>query len=300
MYGAVDRKGKKADGKVCSYSPGWGQKKEITDLDEEIGILERDLEADVIHSEERGTVRRDIKRLKIRKDDIVESKPKYSDSEERLLFNELKRLNEQVSKTLYSEYEQEQPGKYSNPRREADINDFAHIAKIEVNKELAEACNIDEEKMNDVGSTSNNVHISRNNADKVRRLICDYFDIPEYNREYLRKKNFEGRKSTVSMSGVTPERYNMAFGKEGNGNDEVTKLKEEVTNLRKLLDGKKKSTEDIDIELQNMADEGSVKMWICDYPGCCGEKMRLSQKASHTRKYNKLVKSGQLTVGVEG
>jgi hypothetical protein len=187
MFGAVDRKEEKVDGKIGSYSPAWTQKNNITELNEEIGVLERDLDAGVIPSEEMGAVGNAIKNLKGRMNNIVASKPKYSVSEEKSLLGELKSLNEQVGRTLYSEYEQEKPGKYANPHLEADINDLPHVAKIEVNKEVALACNIIPEKMKDIGSTTK-VQISRNSADKIRRFLCDYWDIPEYNREHLRKR----------------------------------------------------------------------------------------------------------------
>lgn len=259
MFGAVDRKDGKTDGKIGSYSPAWTQKNNITELKEEIGVLERDLGAGVIPSEEIGAVGNAIKNLKVRMNDIVKSKPKYSTSEEKTLLGELKSLNGQVGRTLYSEYEQEKPGKYANPHLEADINDFPHIAKIEVNKEIALACNINPEKMKDIGSATN-VHISRNSADKVRRFLCDYWDIPEYNREHLRSRHYEGRKSTISMSDVNPERFNMAFGKEGNGNDEVTKLRKEVANLRTLIEEKK--------TISKSRKESKVVEWKCEEEGC--------------------------------
>ncbi len=142
---------------------------------------------------------------------------------------------------MYSEYEQEKPGKYSNPHLEADVNDFAHVAKIEVNRSIAEACNISEQKMSPIPSSSQNVHISRNSADKIRRIICDYWDIPEYNREHLRKRNFEGAKPQVGYTSDSwGDKYDEAFGKnKGNGNDEITKLREDVAKLTAIVNKKK-------------------------------------------------------------
>ncbi len=281
MFGAVDRKGNVKEGKVGSYSPAWSQKVLIKDLNEEIGRLERDLQARVIPSEEMGTVNNEVLNLKGKMDAIVNSKPKYSVGEEKALLTTLKSLNDQVGRTLYSEYEQEKPGKYANPHLEADINDYAHIAKIEVNKEIAEACNVNPQKMKDIGSNTN-VHISRNSADKMRRFICDYWDIPEYNREHLRKRNFEGRKSNVSMSNVNAERYDMAFGGENKDVSEViTELKKEVEALRVRVEEKK--------AMIKPKKETKTVEWKCEEEGCNfvgTTRNKGIHKALHVRQAN--------------
>ncbi len=40
--------------------------------------------------------------------------------------------------------------------------------------------------------------------------------------------------------------------------------------------------------------EKVVKMWACDLVGCCGKKMRLSQKGVHTKQYKKPEKTEQV------
>jgi uncharacterized small protein (DUF1192 family) len=231
MFGAVDRKDKKEDGKVCSYSPAWAQTTNVNELEMEIIKLEQDVNAGLVPSEEVYTWKREIESKKKRREEIVGSKPKYSVSEEKALLDELKVLNEREAKTLYSEYEQEQPGKYSNPRREADLNDFPCI---EVNKAIAKICDVKDEKMKGIGS-SQNVKISRNQVDKVRRIICDYFGIHEHSREYLRKKNMMGAKTSVGyVNNNYGENYDAIFGAKEISPDikEVEELRAEIARLK--------------------------------------------------------------------
>ena len=282
MFGAVDRKNKKEDGKVCSYSPAWGQTTNVSELKTDITKLEQDVNAGLVPSEEVYTWKREIESKKKRMQEIVDSKPKYSETEEKALLNELKILNDRESKTLYSEYEQEQPGKYANPRREADLNDFPCI---EVNKTIAEACDVKPEKMKNIGST-NNVQISRNQTDKVRRMICEYFGIREHNREYLRKRNMQGAKPSVGyVNQEFGEKYDEIFGKKEINPDvkEVEDLRAEVARLK----------EDAKTEKPKRKPAKEAQPWECEEEGCGFKgttKNKGIHKALHVRMANKAKK----------
>lgn len=287
MFGAVDRKDKREDGKVCSYSPAWGQTTNVAELETDIVKLEQDVNAGLVPSEEVFTWKREIDAKKQRRNEIVNSKPKYSVSEEKALLDELKVLNQREASTLYSEYEQEQPGKYSNPRREADLNDFPCI---EVNKEIAEACDVKSEKMKNIGS-SRDVKISRNQIDKVRRMICEYFGIREHNREYLRKRNVQGARPSVGyVSQEFGEKYDAVFGKKEINPDivEVKELRAEVARLKAVVPKPPKKRERKAVE---------VVPWECEEEGCDFKgtnKNKGIHKALHVRMANKVKKEKEL------
>ena len=205
VFGKPDRKGQAEDGMIRSEYPAWMMDNQINELGEEMDTLERDLEGGYIPSDNIFDAKAALKNMQDRLDEIVISRPEYSRHEQNLMLDELKRLDKEVSETLYSRYDQlKGKGSIARPQQEADLNDKPCI---KLNPVIAEAFN--------VSNITDDGRVSRNAADRVRKIMYHYFNMGSASRELIRSENNSGR--SKPMVGYTNEVFAKAheriFGK---------------------------------------------------------------------------------------
>jgi len=284
VFGKPDRKHNADDGVICSEYPAWMMDGQINSLGEDIDTLERDLNSGFIPSEDVFGAKQALGDFKERFDDIVRSKPNYSVSEEKVLHDGLEQLNDDVADTLYSRYDQlKGKGSIARPQREADLND---MPCIEVSQAIIDACNLNHVK---------NGRVSRNQADKARKILCSYFGRDDASREAIRPENNASRKRP--MVGYVNERlakrHEEIFGKKEKfvPDEKSVDIKDRIKTIGDKFDslkdnGATKPGVEIKQEVPVKKKKGG-KFWKCEEDNC-GYEGTTSQKgihiAGHARK----------------
>ena len=298
LFGAPDRRHKQDgsadnDGQVLSEFPAWTQNNSINELDEEIGALERDLEHGMIPGELRYSARDELKTLKCRFDEIVSSRPNYDQQETQFLHGELNKLSDNIGDSLYTEYDQKKG--LARPHREADLNDFPCIP---IHPEIVKICNL----VNFHGGK-----VSRNQADKARKILCDYFGRDDSSREAIRRTTGTsvGRNSVGYTNPRFAKAYDRIYGKgslEGQLNQEIPeeKVKERIDNIKEKMNTLE-NTENVpqstkpEVVKETVVSETQVVQWECPE---CDEHVDLKRKgvhiAAHRRQEKKDAKNKQL------
>jgi len=296
MFGKPDRKGQEDDGMVQSEYPAWKMDNQIDTLDNEINELGADISANRIPSEDLFDAKDQLHALQERFDQIVISKPNYTPSEETFLHNELERMNQDFSDTLYSRYDQlKGKGSIARPQQEADLNDKPCI---KVNPEIAKICNV------------NNVvngKISRNQADKIRKILCHYFNRDDASRESIRPENNQSRHRP--MVGYTNDAFARAhrriFGTKDAPNPNNLETPNDEQPTRSKVEDIKRKIVELSRELGEMETNAkepnaivtetpevpkrktkSDKTYVCPEEGC-GFVGKLTQKGPHIQKHKR-------------
>lgn len=166
------------DGRIASPMPAWAMRVKIEDLQEEIESKERALERGDIPQDSLVITREETKKLKKRLNDILESRPKFSDVTENKLHKTHKELGAIIKPTLFTKSEMAKgtASPHEEARRMKD-------PVIPVTPEIAELC-ID----NGIqpAKQKGGYYVSRDNAVHMWKLIGNYFGA-ETNMESLRK-----------------------------------------------------------------------------------------------------------------
>jgi|19_taG_2_1085344.scaffolds.fasta_scaffold00768_12 hypothetical protein len=296
MFGTPDRKGQEEDGNIQSEYPAWKMNSQINQLDEEITELSRDLSSGHVPSEDVFEAKEHLHTLQGRFDAIVRSKPNYNVTEEAFLHGELLNLNDRVSETLYSRYDQlKGKGSIARPQQEADLNDKPCIS---MHPEVARICNI---------KSIVNGKVSRNQADKARKILCEYFGRDDASRESIRPENHSGRSKPMVgfVNEAFSKRHREIFGednapdpnnmrdyekKQEGENLTSEQIKEKINKLKsQIIDIENHEEVNQIIPEQPKQEERKTKVdktYICPEAGC-GFIGRLNQKGAHIQKHNK-------------
>lgn len=270
FFGAADRKNQAEDGYICSERPAWTQTGLINELDEEISMLERDLEYGSIPGDLRYSARDELKTLKERFEKIVESKPVLDPSIEKRFHEGLENLNANVADSLFTEYDQKKG--LAKPHREADLNDFPCIP---VSPEIVKWCNLVNYKQGKV---------PRNQADKARQILCDYFGRDDASREAIRKTTGSsvGRNSVGFVNERFAREHDRIFGKKKQvaeaPKEAVDKHEKRVNDIKEKMDFVESSR----AEIKEPVVEKPVKTWKC---GECGDVVSTRVKGAHIAKH---------------
>jgi hypothetical protein len=298
MFGKPDRKGNKEDGQVQSEYPAHMMNAQIDTLDNAIMELGSDLKGGRIPGGDIYEAKEELNLLQQKFDDIVVSKPNYSPSEENFLQGELALLNQRVGDTLYSRYDQQKgKGSIARPQQEADLNDKPCI---KIHPEIAKICNI---------TNVVNGKVSRNLADKARKILCAYFGREDGSRERIRAENNASRQRP--MVGYTNEafarRHRQIFGdkKAMDPNnmleenpidpeiespeilqDRIDKLRAKISHLETMPDPAFVNTIEVEKPKKQERVTKIDKSFVCEEPDC-GFVGKLSQKGAHVLKHRK-------------
>ena len=219
VFGKPDRRidSKTGEEKICSEYPAWMQDSSIRELEADMDTREGDINGGYVPHDEVFGAKQALNDIKERYDDIVRSKPRYSQSEEQIITEELDKVTNKVTDTLYSRYDQlKGKGSIARPQREADLNDFPCI---EINPEIAKMFNL-------CGMSGGKV--SRNQADKFRKIACAYFGRDDASREAIRPENNTNRRPMV---GYVNERFAKRF-EEIHGEREIPNFRNSETEAK--------------------------------------------------------------------
>jgi len=170
FFGKAD---KDSHGKVRSEYPAWMLTVQERELSENIKDLEGSL-ADPVRREmiDVTTNMEELRRAKEQYQSIQKSKPKLTGKEKDVVAENYKELSERIGASMFS-YDETKRG-LANAHKEAER---MTEPCIEVNVELAEACNIVPDK---------NGKVSRNDATKMWKIFGRVLDAPT-NVEGLRR-----------------------------------------------------------------------------------------------------------------
>lgn len=145
FFSAVDRKGKRDDGKVMSSHPAWYHEPQIEELKEMVDSNEGRLERGEVPSEEIGYVKAETEKIRIRYNTIIASKPNIDP-------DKIKKLVTAAGEKI----------RESNPNRTEMMKGIASPQEeakrmstpcIKVPVELAELCEIALDKNGEVSRT---------------------------------------------------------------------------------------------------------------------------------------------------
>ena len=294
MFGKPDRKDDDVEGQIQSEYPAHMMNAQIDSLDNEINELSSDLNGGRIPGGDIFEAKEELALLQNKFDDIVISKPNYTQSEEKFLHDELLKMNSDMADTLYSRYDQQKgKGSIARPQQEADLNDKPCI---EINPEVARICNI---------SGVVNGKASRNMIDKARKILCAYFGRDDASREAIRPENQTTRKRPMVgyNSPAFAKAHDRIFGKkpeihpsllEDKGDTpesiqaEITALQRKIARIKEA--GEQKGNGEINTikpEIETPERETKTdKQYVCPEPEC-GFVGKLTQKGAHIRMHNK-------------
>lgn len=160
FFGKVDRNKK---GTVSSEYPAWAMGTHIEELEESIHqkktVLERKLYIPGEEMNIKATLDREEKRLS----EIKESRPALETADENRVYKGYKEVGKKIADSLFSRDDMERG--LANPHEEKN-----RMVKpcIEIDPELAVACNIPAERIKDN-------KVSRNDAARIYKIIGSYF-----------------------------------------------------------------------------------------------------------------------------
>lgn len=96
FFGAVDRKGKVAEGRITSEYPAWYKETAIRELANDIDQLDNRLKRGVVPQSEVPYAREEVSKMRLRKQQIVESKPQLSPKDRDNIARFADNLQEQI------------------------------------------------------------------------------------------------------------------------------------------------------------------------------------------------------------
>jgi len=179
FFGAVDKKGKHADGKVTSEYPAWYLDTHIQELQEEINKYENSIKNNLIPEKEMPRSREEVKRLKERMTLIIKSKPKITGKDLDTLNGIYKDLTGQIGDSMFTYTEMQKGLVSAHEEARRMINPI-----ISVNSECASI-------LPQLGIKPQDGKISRNQAGKVIKIIGRLLG-ERTDTEYFRKDQAYG------------------------------------------------------------------------------------------------------------
>jgi len=179
FFGSPDRKGKMAEGKITSEFPAWYFENKINDLRYEIERNENRISKNMIPDHEIPRVKEENKRLIERLSSILKSKPKINGKDFDTLAGIYKDLTDQIGDSMFSRTEMKKGLVSAHEEAKRRIEPI-----IKVNSDCDSI--LSKFNISHVGGK-----ISRNQADKVAKILGKIIDAPT-NMEYYRKDHSYG------------------------------------------------------------------------------------------------------------
>jgi hypothetical protein len=174
FFGAADRQGKKADGKITSQYPAWYLDNHLNELQEDINRYDNSITNNLIPESEVPKARAEMKKLKERMTLILKSKPKLNGKDEDTLNGIHKDLSTQIGDSMFTYTEMQKGLVSSHEEAGRMINPI-----INVSPELASI-------LPQLNITPRDGKISRNEASRVYQITGKLLG-KRTNVEYLRK-----------------------------------------------------------------------------------------------------------------
>ena len=179
FFGSMDRKGKKAENETSSEYPAWFFDNKIDDLKYEIEKNENRIKMNLIPEREVGKTREETKRLQEQLNSIMRSKPKLTGKDQDTLVKVYENLTKQIGDSMYSRTEMkkglvsahEEARRRMQPIISVDADCQSILSKFKIKNA--------------------NGKISRNQADRVAKIIGKLIEAPS-NMEYYRKDHSYG------------------------------------------------------------------------------------------------------------
>lgn len=164
FFGKVDRN---KEGHITSTTPAWTMKGQIEELEEEIGRKERALERGDIPVDSIPNTKDELRKEKKRLGEILEGRPKLTETDENKLWKIHKDLATAIKPSLFSRSEMlkglASPHEEMRRMKEPVMN---------INKDIAEFCEANNIK---VTEQKGGLYVSRDNAAHAWKMIGKYF-----------------------------------------------------------------------------------------------------------------------------
>lgn len=174
FFGAVDRKGKKADGEIGSSYPAWYDQRKIEDLQNTIQIQEGMIERSEIQPEALMRAKAELERDKKLLATIEASKPKLKDKDLDSLKKNRDEIEKQIAESMFTK--KQMFDGLADPHEEARR---MSQPVIKVDPAFAAACGL---------KVDSNGKVSRNHATKLWQIAQSYLgDDRGTNVEALRR-----------------------------------------------------------------------------------------------------------------
>lgn len=276
FFGDCDKEKGNPHGKIVNTNPLWTKDKNIADIEDDISGIEK-LESSGQFIDGKARARKMARKLGLEKtlSQIKASNPvgKIKGTELDDVRKAVESFEEEIKNLNPTRYDEEQAKKGNstvNPTLQGYHSKTPCIKlKSESELEFAKSCNMKINEHNEV---------SRDDMTRGLWLGERILGIrPDHHRLKREAPHGHVHQTSQFQVGELP----LGMGPKNISKDNV---------FNKSLN----NTEDIDRKLQKLVDEKSVKMWACDLVGCCGKKMRLSQKGVHTKQYRKSEKAEQI------
>lgn len=175
FFGKIDLN---KDGKIASKIPAWAMRPHIEELEEEIGRKERALEAETIPMDSIPKTKEDLRKEKKKLQDILESKPTLTETEQNKVWKIYKDLGTAIKPALFSRSDMMKglASAHEEMRRMKD-------PVMSINREVADIC---ESNGIRVTEKKEGLFVSRDGAIDMWKHIGRYLG-EQTNVEILRK-----------------------------------------------------------------------------------------------------------------
>jgi len=98
-FGKVDRR---PDGHIASHVPGWYLTEHIDKLTEDINYIDKQLAGGAIPDEKRPELQMTLKKMKERKESILESKPNLTDAQKDIVKRTTETIGKKISESMFT------------------------------------------------------------------------------------------------------------------------------------------------------------------------------------------------------